>query len=116
MERGPFPSSNERTFGREWALLQLDRPLLSLPGAVLISTKLDVDQEASGSSCRIMFCGNLVHIFQPAEAHKQLRIYTVRTTLTHLWQPGSLYILPLQVLAPWQSHMCGRRCHCNTHR
>lgn len=92
ISREPFDCPEANHFGREWALLLLDKPILSLPGAVCISTKLDLDLEMAEPSCRIMFCGSLVHIFKRAEDHKSLKLFRVRfckrDTVTEGWVPS----------------------------
>ena len=64
-------------FGQEWVLLHLDRPLLALPGTMLICTKLDLDYEQADPSCRIMFSGNIVHLFKREEECQQLKLFKV---------------------------------------
>ena len=44
----------------------------------MISTKLDLDYEQAEPSCRILFCGNVVHIFRDADEHKCLKLSRVR--------------------------------------
>jgi hypothetical protein len=63
-------------YGKEWVYLALDQPVVTVPGAALISTKLDAD-----SSCRIMFSGAVVRVFkqQHAEEQKQLRVIKARS-------------------------------------
>jgi hypothetical protein len=64
-------------YGQEWVLLELDQAVVTIPGTVLISTKLDLDLERSDTSCRIMFSGAVVHIFDNAKEHKQLSVIKV---------------------------------------
>jgi hypothetical protein len=79
-DTGPFANAPSRLhYGREWVLLHLDQPVLTLLGAVMLSTKLDLDYEQADPSCRIMFCGNVAHIFKDADEHKRLKLARVRS-------------------------------------
>lgn len=65
-------------YGMEWAVLAFDRPILCLPGSVMISTKFDLDIEHAGSSCRIAFYGNVAHILEDASEQQKLKLFRVR--------------------------------------
>ena len=54
---------------------------MTLPGAVLVCTKLDLDFETAEPTCRIMFCGNMVHLFEHDESYKALKLYKVASHL-----------------------------------
>ena len=59
--------------------------------------------DASNPDCRVMFYGNLVHIFCGAGTHKQLRLYKVRLDIDEaqyyladpVGQCGCLACIPL---------------------
>lgn len=65
-------------YGMEWAVLAFDRPLLCLPGSVMISTKFDLDLEQAGAACRIAFYGNVAHILEDASEQQKLKLFRVR--------------------------------------
>lgn len=65
-------------YGLEWALLVFDKPVTSLPGSVMISTKLDLDMEQAGTACRISFYGNVAHVFEGDEDSARLKLFRVR--------------------------------------
>ena len=73
------PAETLPHFGLEWALLQFDRPVTSLPGSVMISSKLDLDLEHAGATCRISFFGNVAHIFEGEGERARLQLFRVRT-------------------------------------
>ena len=82
MCRPPFDDGTDNHYGREWALLLFDQPVLSLPGATCIATKHDLNLEAADASCRIMFCGSLVHAFTHDGGYKALKLFRVRSSHT----------------------------------
>lgn len=64
-------------YGMEWAVLAFDRPLLCLPGSVMISTKFDLDLEHAGTTCRIAFYGNVARILQDPAEQQKLNLFRV---------------------------------------
>lgn len=72
------PAETPPHYGLEWVLLIFDKPVTSLPGSVMISSKLDLDMEHAGTACRISFYGNVCHIFEGEEDRLKLNLIRVR--------------------------------------
>ena len=81
-------------------LLHFDQPVLTMPGAVMISTKLDLDYEQAEPSCRILFCGNVVHIFRDADEHKCLKLSRVRSHRSAAQEGQEMCLLAVESDAP----------------
>jgi hypothetical protein len=64
-------------FGHEWALLVFDRPVLAPAGSVVVCSRLDMDLEHAGTTCRIAFYGNVVQLLEDDAARAQLRLFRV---------------------------------------
>lgn len=45
----------------------------------MISSKLDLDLEHAGATCRISFFGNVAHIFEGEGERARLQLFRVRT-------------------------------------
>eukprot|EP00892_Ulva_mutabilis_P008861 jgi/Ulvmu1/6347/UM029_0055.1 len=65
-------------YGMEWAVLVFDRPLLCLPGSVIISTKFDLDLHHAGTACRIAFYGNVAQILEDPSEQQKLKMYRLK--------------------------------------
>ena len=79
IDAGPFHSELGTHYGHEWVHLAFDQPVLSVGGAVLLSSKLDINVESGEPSCRIIFSGTVEHIFEGnSSVGESLRVYKVR--------------------------------------
>jgi hypothetical protein len=71
-------------YGLEWAVFLLNKPVTAPRGSVMVSTQLDLDLAHAEATCRIAFYGNVVHLFEAKDRHKELKLYRVRLPIAIL--------------------------------
>ncbi|XP_075230244.1 eukaryotic translation elongation factor, selenocysteine-specific [Lycorma delicatula] len=62
--------------GKQFAVLEFDRPIITIPDSLVIGSKFDID--ASNNVCRLAFFGNLIYSFSEKNySHSQLSVLKV---------------------------------------